>query len=267
MENHDYWQKQEKPLFPDLEWNLPEQKTGKILVVGGNSQNFSTTVRISEFLSQNFNLEEVRTLLPDSLHGKIPSLPNFTFAPSTDSGSFRKSSELNSALEFASTPDIFTVIVGDLSKNSATSIAFSEALTSAKTAKILLTRDSVDLITPEAHSFIENENLFFVVSMAQLQKLFRALYYPKVLLLSMPLTPVIEALHKFTLTYKATILTFHQNQILIASAGKVVSTPIEKTAYSPISLWSGQLAAKISAFNLFNPNQKLEATSSAIFFQ
>ena len=44
----DYWQKQTKPLFTDLIWNIPEQKTGRVNVIGGNLQNFSTVIRTAE---------------------------------------------------------------------------------------------------------------------------------------------------------------------------------------------------------------------------
>ena len=114
-------------------------------------------------------------------------------------------------------------------------------------------------------SLIERENLLFVGSAAQIQKLFRAVYYPKVLLLSMPLLPVVEALHKFTLSYPATILTLHQEQILIAKDGKILDIPLEKTNYTPISLVNSDLAAKIAANNLLINTAPLEATALSVF--
>ena len=87
------------------------------------------------------------------------------------------------------------------------------------------------------------------------------------IMLSQPLIPIIETLHKFTLTYGITILTFHESHIIVANHGNVVTTPLTNTDYSPINLWSGQLAAKVAALNLFNPNKPLEATSAAIFYR
>ncbi len=262
-----YWQKQTQPLFAELSWNIPEQKTGQVTVIGGNSQNFSAIIRISEFLSQNFPFQQVSTLLPDSLRNQLPPLSNLNFAPSTTSGSFAKSAPLNSALSDSSS----TILAGDLSRNSATAIALTEAITSslksnATPAPLLITRDAVDLLAPSSDQILQHPSLFLVASMAQLQKVFRAVYYPKMILLSEPLVPVIETLHKFTLTYPTTILTFHQDQILVANSGHIVSTPITRTTYSPLSLWSGQLAAKITAFNLYNPNKPLEATTAAVLF-
>ena len=115
------------------------------------------------------------------------------------------------------------------------------------------------------NTLIEKDNLFIVGSLVQIQKLFRAVYYPKMIMLSMPLLPAAEALHKFTLSYPITILTFHNGQILIANQGEVLILPLEKTPYSgqPIKLWSGDLACRIAALNLYNPNKKIEATTLA----
>ena len=110
-----------------------------------------------------------------------------------------------------------------------------------------------------------NEKLIIFASMAQLQKLFRAVYYPKVLLLSQSLVQVAEALHKFTLSYPISIITFHSGQILVAKNGNVNVVPLEKSGYSPITIWNGELAAKIVALNLYNPDNFLVTTTTALF--
>ena len=268
--NLSYWQKQTKPLFPDLAWNIPEQKTGQINIIGGNSQSFHPIVRLAEFLNQNFPLREVSIYLPDVLRSQLPPLVNLNFAPSTSSGSFAKSGELRASFKTGN----FTILAGDFSKNSATTIALSDAIThhlegsdSESLKPLLLTRDSVDLLAESFEQLLAHPRLFLVASMAQLQKVFRAIYYPRMIMLSQPLLPVVETLHKFTLSYPVTILTFHQNQIIVANSGDITTTPIENTPYTPLSLWSGQLAGKIAALNLYNPNQPLKATTSAVLFQ
>lgn len=257
----EYWQKQvKKSDYSGLEWNIPEQKTGTVNLVGGNSAGFSAVVHAAEFLSASFPIKNLNILLPDALKSKLPPAPNLFFFPSTDSGSFAKSPLLN---DYVTNCDA-NIFIGDLSKNSATAVAISDSL--LQTDKLsTLTRDSIDLVLPEMPSLIEKENLFLVSSLAQLQKIFRAVYYPKVLLLSMPLTQTIETLHKFTLSYPVTILTFHQEQIIVAYAGQVATIPIEKTAYTPISLWSGQLACKITLNNIYSPGKNLEATIFSVF--
>lgn len=284
-----YWQKQTRPLFSDLAWNIPEQKSGHVAIVGGNSQSFSTVVRISEFLSQHFPFATVSTLLPDALRGQLPALANVDFFPSTASGSFTKSPALDDYLARVDG----SLIIGDLSKNSATAVALSSAIIASspddrtnnssshaeqKPAKehleaqniarpIVITRDSVDLLAAEAGQLLTRSGLILVASMAQLQKLFRAIYYPRMILLSQPLLPTLETLHKFTLTYPVTLVTFHQDNIIVAQSGKLITTPIIDTEYSPLSLWSGQLAARILALNLYNPGQPLAATTAALLYQ
>lgn len=260
MEKHDYWVKNPNlKLFKDLEWNIPEQKSGTLNIIGGNSGSFSTVIHTAEFLFKTFPIKKLNILLPDSLKSKVPPLPDITFLPSTESGSINKSSTLNDFIDSAD----FTLIVGDVSKNSATSIALSNAIKNT-TRPVLLTRDAIDSVSSEMTNLIEREGFYLIGSLAQIQNIFRSVYYPKMILLSQPLLPIIEALHKFTLSYPTTILTFHQDQIIVASGGKVVTTPLEKTSYTPISLWDGQLAGKISAMNLFTPNKPLEASVSAL---
>ena len=59
-------------------------------------------------------------------------------------------------------------------------------------------------------------------------------------------------------------MTLHDGQIIVAKNGEVNVVPLNKTAYSALSIWSGELAAKIMALNLYNPNSFLKATIVAI---
>lgn len=261
-----YWQKQTKPLFAGLAWNIPEQKTGRLGLIGGSNQGFNTTIRTAEFLSQHFPIRDLPILLPTTLRTKLPPLPNLNFAPATDSGSFAQSPLLS---EFVAAND-YTLVTGDLSKNSATAITLATALTPTSSQveppRILLARDAIDLLAPSMEQLLLNPHLTLFASSAQLQKVFRAVYYPKMIMLSAPLLPILEALHKFTLTYPVTILTSHEGQLITAHDGHVITTPLADTGYSLISLWSGELAAKIAAFNLYNPTKPLEATTAALLY-
>ena len=262
MEKYDYFEKLDHNPYEDLIWNIPEQKTGTVAVIGGNSQSFATIAKVSEHLTSRFPLKTIRTVLPDKLKSKLPPLPDLFFMPSTDSGSFAKSDQL---IETASDSG-FTILLGDFSKNSATAIAITELIKRTDNP-ITITRDAVDLICSDANDFIERENVCYVATLSQLQKLFRAVYYPKVLLLSMPITQLAEALHKFTLSYPTTIVTFHVGQIVVAAKGQVISVPITNTNYSQLTIWQGQLASNIATLNFYNPNQPLESTVAALFYQ
>ena len=242
----------------DILWNVPEQKVGRVAIIGGNSQNFAGVARIAEYFSK-MPLKDVYTYLPESLKGKIPVMPDVFFTAATNAGSFDKSPELNAAISEA---DV-SLLAGDFSKNSATAIALSRAIVGAKKPTVWV-KDTTDLLAPEAAQLLELPGITIIASLSQLQKLLRAIYYPKMLLLSMPIQAVKEVLHKFTLSYPVTILTLHQGQVIISSAGEIYTTPLEKTGYTPLTLWTGDLAAKIAALEAWNKGKEYEAAVAAL---
>ena len=259
----DYLQKVTQPPTPDLTWNIPEQAQGTVNIIGGNSQNFRTVVKISEYLASQYPIQTINAVLPDALQANLPHLPNFIFLASTDSGSFASGEALQSTINSAD----FNLLLGDLSKNSITAQAISSACQNSSNP-LLITRDSVDLITSsDITQLLLNDQLIFLASIPQLIKIFRAVYYPKMLLLSQSLVQVADALHKFTLSYPIKIITLHSGQILLAMNGEVKAIPLEQTSYSPVTFWDGSLATKILTLNLFNPHNFLNATISAIFPQ
>ena len=257
----DYFEKLDQKPKEDLSWNIPEQKQGSVNVIGGSLQNFRTEIKTAEFLSNKYPLNEVRLILPDVLKNKLPLLPNFTFVPATESGSMDDSQMLRDVFD---TSD-FNLVLGDLSKNKITGKAIAGA--SSKAEKMtLITRDAVDVAAEnETEKLLMNENIILMATMPQLQKIFRAVYYPKMLLLSQPLMQVAEALHKFTLSYPVSIVTLNEGQVLVATGGTVKAVALDKTGYTALTLWDGELAAKIVVMNLYNPNNFVDATVAVLF--
>ncbi|MBQ9018615.1 hypothetical protein IJ117_02585 [Candidatus Saccharibacteria bacterium] len=243
----------------DILWNIPAKKQGHINIIGGNAQSFRTPVKIAEYVTKEYPLEEVGLVLPDALTGKLPNLPNIDFLGSTESGSFSSSEELQTAIN---APDV-SLVVGDLSKNAITGKALAGAcLYSAKPT--VITRDSVDLIADNcSETLLMNDNLIFFASMPQIIKLFHAVYYPKMITLTQSLLQVAEALHKFTLSYPTKIITLHNGQIILAENGNINVLSLENTHLTPIAIWSGEVAARIAVLNLYNPRKFLEASGSA----
>lgn len=257
----EYFEKVEENIAKDLLWNIPERKQGVVNVIGGNSQNFRTPVRVAEYLAEKYPVETVNLILPDALKSKLPPMLNFKFLGSTETGSFADSTELVANINNGE----YNLLIGDLSKNAITGKAVVSACVSSE-KPMLLTRDTVDLVADNnPEEILLNEKLAIFGSLAQIQKLLRAVYYPKMLLLSQSLVQVVEVLHKFTLSYPVGIVTLHNGQILVAKDGVVKAVPMEKSGYSPIMLWSGELAAKIVALNLYNPGDFVQATMAAIF--
>lgn len=256
----NYFEKIEKNPYEDLKWNIPERKQGTVNVIGGNSGHFRTEVKVAEFLGTEYPIEKVNLVMPETLKSKLPPLDNFVFLPATETGSLAESQELIDVFGVAD----FNLMLGDLSRNAVTGKAVASAVESS--AKMtLITRDAVDSVAEnEPDRLLVNENLVFLASVPQLQKLLRAIYYPKMLLQSQSLVQVAEVLHKFTLSYPVQIITLHSGQILVAHNGAVKAVTLEMTGYSPITIWGGELAAKIVALNLYNPNSFIPASISAI---
>lgn len=257
----DYFEKLDKNPYEDLKWNIPERKQGSVNIIGGNEGNFRTEIKVSEFLNNAYPVQTLNVVLPDGLKNKLPPLPNFVFLPSTDKGTFADSQKLRDVFNTAD----FNLVLGDFSKNAITGKAVVNACQNSE-KMALITRDAVDLLTENgAERVLMDENLILFASLPQLQKLLRTVYYPKMLLLSQSLVQVAEVLHKFTLSYPVNIVTLHNGQILLANNGVVKAMPLEKSGYSPVSIWSGELAAKIVAMNLYNPNVFIGASICAIF--
>lgn len=258
----EFFEKIDKNPYEDLYWNVPEgQKRGKVAVIGGNTQSFRTPVKVAEYLAEKFPLAEVLTVLPKSLKTKLPPLSNFVFLSDVEGGSFADSTEVTGAIDGAD----FALIVGDLSKNSITAKAVSSACqNSAK--PLVLTRDAVDLIAGEKlEQILMRPDLTIMGSVVQWQKIFKTVYYPKILQPSQSLMQVAEAFHKFTLSYPVQMISLHEGQILVATNGKVVAVPLTKTDLTPLTVWNGELAAKIMALNLYNPGNFEKATVASLF--
>ena len=262
-----YWNKKgnESKAASELAWNFPEQKQGVVSIIGGNREAFSAGVKIADYLLKHFPMiKEVKNVLPDSLKKKLPPFENFSFCPSTDSGSFTPSSELTASIVDSN----MVIVSGDLSKNSLTAIAIARLIQFAsESTSFILTRDTVDLIKDESCDLVERDGIFLVASLAQVQKLLRALFYPRPILLSSPILPVIETLHKFTLSYPVSLITFHDGKIICASHGDIVTIDISTTEFTPLSLWSGDLAARLAAFAMFNPKNPLESMVAAVNYK
>ena len=257
----DFFEKIDKKTVPDLSWNLPERKQGTVKIIGGNDQSFRTEIKTAEYMAGKYSIEKVMLVLPESLKTKLPELPNVKYVEATESGSYGDAEELKAVME---APD-YNLVLGDLSKNTMTLQMMDEILGQV-TRPTVVTRDAVDAVADgKTEQILMNSNLILMASMPQLIKIFRAVYYPKMLLITQSLVQVADALHKFTLSFPVKIVTLHNGQILIAENGDVKVIDLEKTGYQPFSFWNGEVAAKVVALNMFNPGRFLEATICGIW--
>ena len=259
--NFDYWQKQtaDDPLYPDVEWSKPEQKalSGRLGIVGGNKLGFAGAAEAYSTALKT-GAGEVRVLLPDVLKKTIPAaMTDAHFAATNPSGSLSKDARIDLLVLGSWSNQI--LLIGDAGRSSETAILYEEFLLDYK-GPLTVTRDAIDLIKNSSRTLVERPDTLLIASFAQLQKLFQAVYYPKVLTFSMQLTNLVEALHKFTITYPITIAVLHRDTFIVASDGQVVTTPWE----DPMLIWRGAVASKAATYWLWNPSKPLAATAAAV---
>jgi hypothetical protein len=151
------------------------------------------------------------------------------------------------------------LLIGDAGRNSETAILYEDFIRDYK-GPLTITRDAIDLLRNSSTIIAERPDTLIIASFAQLQKLFQAVYYPKVLTFSMQLTNLVEALHKFTVTYPICIAVLHNETLLVASNGEVTSTPWD----NPMQIWRGNTAANAATYWLWNPAKPLESTTASL---
>ena len=258
MNDYDYWKKQGLvPLFKEVDTEEPEQRrfAGKLLVIGGNKGAFFAVANALK-VAHEMGVGEVRALMPSSLKSQVPSTPEVYFAEAETSGAFGKNA-LNEMLIQSEWADA-VLLIGDMGKNAETSIVLGDYL--KKCAKpVYMTRDAVDAATGDVMNWstLREAETGIFLTVPQLQKLLRTLYYPKVITLSMPTNQLIEALHKFTLSYELPVMTFHNNQLIMAQNGEVVTEELRDTNWSPISLWDGSLMVRVAILRTWNPSAEM----------
>lgn len=260
MELHPYWHRQtlEKPLYPDIEWSKPQQRTqaGRLGIIGGNKLGFAGVAEAySTALAAGAG--EVRVLLPDVLRRTIPTnITDTIFGATNPSGSLGReaTAQMHALAEWATG----ILMVGDAGRNSETAILYENFLQDY-TGPLTITRDAVDLIKNSSQTIVDRPDTLLVVSFAQLQKLFQSVYYPKILTFSMQLASLVEALHKFTITYPVSVAVLHKDHFIIASNGEVTTTEW----HNPLAIWRGITAARAASYWLWNPSNLLAAVTAS----
>jgi NAD(P)H-hydrate repair Nnr-like enzyme with NAD(P)H-hydrate dehydratase domain len=260
MDQYPYWQKQstDKPLFPDIEWSKPEQKSqsGRLGIIGGNKLGFAGVAE-NYMTALKTGVGEARVLLPDILRKMIPTtMTDVVFGSTNPSGSLAREAlvEMKAIGEWSTG----ILLIGDAGRNSETSIVYEDFIREYK-GLLTITRDAIDLVKNSSMELVERPNTLVIASFAQLQKLFQAVYYPKVLTFSMQLTNLVEAIHKFTITYPINIIVLHKDTLLIASSGRVATFPCD----NPLKIWRGTTATNAAAYWSWSPAKPFEAITTS----
>lgn len=254
----DYWHRQiDKPLFPELEWSRPENKTqaGKLLIIGGNAHGFASPAQ-AYTAAEQAGVGSVRILLPDSLNKLVNSavMPG-EFAPSTPSGSFSRQA-LDSFLDNAAWAD-GVLLAGDLGHNSETAIVL-ESFTTKYKRPLTIVNDAADYFLNDPEAIISRPDTTLVLDLAQLQKLYKASHQTVAITSAIDLMRLVESLHDFTSQHAANIIMKLQQVMVVASGGKVSTTPTK------VDDWQTAAAAHASVWWLQNPSRTFEALTTSL---
>ena len=258
---HEYWKRQDptKPLFSDIEWSKPEQRSarGRLGIVGGNKLGFAG-VAASYGAAHEAGAGEVRVLLPDVLRSSVPStMTDVVFGGSNPSGSLAQTA-LDDMRALAAWSSCI-LLIGDAGRNSETAITY-EMFLQSYVGPLVITRDAFDLIRSGSQQLVSRPSTVLILSFAQLQKLFQEVYYPKVLTFSMQLMQLVEAVHKFTITYPVTLVVLHKDTLVVARDGEVTTTVWD----TPMAIWRGTTATRAACYLMWTPSQPLEAVTASL---
>lgn len=257
-----YWQKQaEKTLFPELEWNKPERRdqAGRLLIVGGYQHNLNAPATAYEIVKKQ-GIGEVKVSLPDktkTLLGK--NLPSAVFLPSTSSGELAHEG-LEELVNYASWADSI-LLAGDVGRNSQTTLLISD-LVQTTTNQIIITKDALDALQNSPDIIVDRDKTTLVASFAQLQRIFQSLKSTTALTFTMDLVKLVAILHDFTKQHACSIVTLHQDKIIVASGGQISTTDCQSRHDQESNRtlqWRTKYAAIAACYQTWNPGKTFEA--------
>lgn len=259
--SRSFWLKQmaDKPLFPDLLWSRPENKTqaGKLAIIGGNAFGFAAVAEAYQAALKT-GIGTARVLLPEAIKKVVgPVLAEGEFASSNPSGSFSQKA-LVDFLDLAQWAD-GVLLAGDFGRNSETAILL-ESFGSKFSGSLIITKDAADYFTGSPKSILHRSATTLVISLSQLQRLVTASQFPTAVRFSMDLIQLVDLLHEFTTTYNIELITKQGPNILVAVAGCVSTTKLKTDA----PVWRVAAAARAAVWRLQNPQKPFEALTTSV---
>ena len=167
-------------------------------------------------------------------------LDDLILAPSNPSGGLALGAERDLAVAAGWSNNL--LFIGDNGANAETAKLLERFLTNPthQETRVTLARDTIDLLVYSAEALLARENCHLVLSLAQLQKL----------AFSQGVKQIAETLHKFTISYRVVITLFHDDNLLVAGEGEVVSQPFTQ----PMRVWSGEIATREAAWSVWQPD-------------
>lgn len=215
------WQIQlDKPLFPDIEWERPQQKSqsGKLLIIGGHSQGFND-IGSAYKGAVRAGAGEIKVILPDKLKPLLKNIiPEAIFMPSTPSGSLGEVA-LNNLVSFTDWAD--AVLIIQTGTNSESTLLITKLVRQLK-SRLVITDDLIDVLNQDLNLALRQNNLL-VLSFNGLQKLYKVTKSPNALLHDMGLRPFVLALQN-TMDLSDPLVSIYDNSVIVKFSDNLSST-------------------------------------------
>lgn len=245
----NYIEKQlDTPLYEDILWSRPVRRTGRVLLVGGHRDGFSSLQKLyQEF--EEAQVAETRLALPNKLSKLVGSLEYISLLASTPSGSISRDA-LAELVYLANESDLVS-LGPDLSNNSETILTMQRLIAETR-ASVLIPPQSAEQLLPEAGEWKNKENLLLCINHKQLYKMAAKLAVD----VSIPLNPTTDAIAEIA---QAVSGEFFPSLVIIFGDSCIIavdgSASITKTKTTNIGL--------LATFWLQNSSKKYEALTTA----
>lgn len=260
---NDKWKRQlDEPLFEQLEWDKPERKNqaGRLLIAGGSQHALGAPAQ-AFMLSTANGIGTAKVALPNKTKRLLKDgVFETLFLPSTPTGEFSHEGK-EGLLQYALWADT-VLLCGDVGRNSQSTVLFSDLIRSYA-GQIIVTRDSLDALNNEATLLLDRPKTTIVATIAQLQKLFKSSGNATPVTFTMDLTKLVDLLSTVTEQGGASIVTIHNNQIIVASGGEV-STTAYKASEEP-KHWRLVFATTASCFQTWYPGEPFKALTHTAY--
>jgi hypothetical protein len=149
------------------------------------------------------------------------------------------------------------LLAGDFGRNSETAILLDSFL-DKYSGQVTVAQDGLDYFLGPSSKLVNRPNTVLVINLGKLQKLAKNNRPSTPVLHSMNLYELVTVLADWTNSCPATFITKHADNLVVASGGKVSTTP-ERAE----SNWQTVLAAYASVWLLQQPQKPFETLSTA----
>lgn len=254
MESTNWLKQTNKPLFEDMLWSRPENKrfAGKLVIIGGHKQSFND-VSDAYAAALKAGVGTARVLLPQALQPMLKSVfLEAEYAPSNKIGSFSRDA-LAAWLEAAEWAD-GVLLAGDFGRNSETAVLL-EGFIEKYDGLLTVAGDSLDYFLKDSENLLGRYNTVITAAVDKLQKL----AVPGAVIRQQDgLVQIVNKLSIFTDENKASFITFHAGNIIVANGGRASTTPAN-------NINQADTAAYAAVWLLQQPQKTFEALTTAVF--